>query len=128
MPVDMALPLVVGLVIWLPALLVWLLVRGRWSTPPQGLAAATAVLAFLVPGAANARPGGAGLVLAAWSIALAPLLALLGSFAQLYLTAVMSNNRPRKFHERLSTGVIMASGIAAGLLLHCFLRHSAPTP
>ena len=115
----------VGVVLWIPMVLIVAIVGGPWFSGLQVYAALAPVLALLLPGLANASRRRSGRLLAAWSVALAPLLAAIGSIAQLLVKRRLNGNVYSEFYENRSVLLVCACCIVIGIVLHLCLRLSA---
>lgn len=119
---KMLAPFIVGIVLWIPTLLLLSLARGPLMNGWEALAGIAPVLALLIPGLSSRSAGGAGTALVAWSIALAPVLAAAGMIAQFLVSVAISGKIENEFHNRLSCALSIACCIAVGLLIHGSLQ------
>jgi len=79
-----------GLIVWLPALYLNDLVRGSWFSRNELIAASGPVLALLVPGALQFERGGK--ILAGLAIAAAPILLIFGALVASFVQRVIFGN------------------------------------
>lgn len=112
---------IVGFLVWFPTILLASF-TGPWFMGWEVVSATALILALLVPGLANLRPGSAGGSLVAWTIALAPLLAILGTLAQFLLKRAMIGNTASDFLQGVSSLLVVACCIGVGLLIHRSLK------
>ena len=119
---QMAAPLVVGCLLWIPTLFIVSVVHGPWFNGLQGVAAVGPVLALLVPGLARIQSSGGAV--AVWSIALAPLLAALGTITQFFVKRSMSGDVYSEYFESLSSVLVFFLCAVVGLLIYLALKPS----
>jgi hypothetical protein len=115
--------IITGILLWVPALFLIYVLDGPWfSNGFDVLAAISPVLALLVPGLL--RPQGSGGTIAALSVALAPLLLILGTLAQIFVTIAMNGGEYSKFFKNASSLTVFACCIVIGLLIYHVLKPS----
>jgi hypothetical protein len=115
---------IVGLLVWVPTLLVVSIARGPWFNGTELFGALGPVLALVVPGLIHAERGG---TVAAIAVALAPILMLVGSFCSFFVTRAV-------FGPAYSVGgafwgplLTLALWAVPGLLFHFLLSNESPS-
>ena len=94
--------LIVGLVIWIPTTFIVSIAGGHWFDGPEVFAAIGPLIAFGVPGLLiDSKDNRAALSMLEWTIALAPLLLLVGALSGFMLKRVIFGNT----HTGLSSGL-----------------------
>jgi len=121
---NTTLAIIVGLLIWVPTMLIVDIVRGPWFTGTEFLGAIGPILAFGLPGLIVDRKTR---WMFEWVCALAPFLIWFGSFSVFMLQRAIFGNIHTNFAETFSPLLALALWCFAGCALYLFLKKHVKT-